>query len=679
MRELVADLNRHLRLYHVEDAPLISDSEYDRRFRELEELERQHPEWVLPDSPTRRVGAPPAEGFTTVEHLRPMLSLDNVMDAEGMQGFDERIRRMLDREDPVAFHGEPKLDGASLELVYQGGALSVAATRGDGREGEDVTANARQILSVPLELTGAPETLSVYGEVLLPIKAFERLNRNRGERGQELFVNPRNAAAGSLRQLHDVDVERLRSLEFRAYAVGVGLPDGVATQREVMAFLAELGFVTSPESRVCASVAEAIAYHEELGAKRSDLPVEIDGSVFKVDSLAIQRDLGMLSRSPRWAIAFKFPAHQEHTVVEDIFTSVGRTGALTPVAKLRPVFVGGVTVSNASLHNQDEVDRKDVRVGDTVVIQRAGDVIPQVVSVVLDLRPKRTKRWVLPSHCPVCGTEAVRPEGEAVTRCPNPACPAKLRNRLLHIAGRGALDVDGLGEKLVEQLLDQGLVETPPDLFALTRESLLGLERMGEKSADNLIAALDKARDTTLPRFLIALGIPEVGAGVAELLATRFGDLEPLMAADAETLTAIEGVGPIIAEKVASHFADESVRSEIERFRSQGVRWPVSEPRDPSAEPEGRLAGHGFVLTGTLPGLSRSEAKARIEAAGGKVISAVSKKTSFVIAGESAGSKLRKAEELGVRVLDLEGLLALLAGELPLEEEEAAEEADAPS
>ena len=530
--------------------------------------------------------------------------------------------------------------------------------------GEDVTANARQILSVPMELSNAPEQLSVYGEVMLPLRAFERLNRVRAARGQDLFVNPRNAAAGSLRQLHDVDVERLRSLEFRAYAVGVGLPDPVDSQLGILEFLGSLGFVVSQESALCADVDEAIAYHEKLLAERAALPVEIDGSVFKVSSLALQRDLGMLARSPRWAIAFKFPAHQEHTVVEDIFASVGRTGALTPVARLRPIFVGGVTVSNATLHNQDEVERKDVRVGDTVVIQRAGDVIPQVVSVVLELRPDDTVPYVLPRQCPVCGTEAVREDGGAVTRCPNPACPAKLRNRLLHIAARGALDIDGLGEKLVEQLLERGLVEQPPDLFTLTKEQLLELPRMGEKSADNLVAALERARDTTLPRFLIALGIPEVGAGVAELLAARFGDLDPLAAADEESLTAIDGVGPIIAAKVARHFADADVKREIARFRELGVRWPVVEPRDPGEAIEGPLAGRTFVLTGTLDGMSRSEAKARIEAAGGKVTSAVAKKTDFVIAGDAAGSKLRKAQELGVRILDGAGLEALLDGSL---------------
>ena len=662
MAELVADLNEHLRRYHVLDDPTISDAEYDKRYRELEALEAALGT-VRPDSPTRRVGAPPAEGFETVPHRVPMLSLDNAMDADEVRAWAERMARSLDREEPIAVAAEPKLDGAGVELVYEDGTWTVGSTRGDGRNGEDVTANLRHLLSVPLQLAGPAERfrgrVSVRGEVVLPLAAFARLNRLRTERELEPFANPRNAAAGALRMLHDVDVERLRSLEFRAYALAEGIPDDVTTQSGIQAQLRDWGFLLSPEMALLGDVEAAIAWHEDLLERRASLPVEIDGTVLKVDSRALQRDLGELSRVPRWAIAFKFPAHQEHTVVEDIFTSVGRTGALTPVARLRPVFVGGVTVSNASLHNQDEIDRKDVRIGDTVVIQRAGDVIPQVVKVILEKRPKRTRRWKLPKKCPVCGTEAVREEDVVVTRCPNRACPAKLKNRLVQIAGRGALDIDGLGEKLIEQLLETEYVESVPDVFALDRDKLLELDRMGEKSADNLLAAIERAKQTTLPRFLIALGIPDVGAGVAELLATHFGDLDPLVAAEAEGLEAIEGVGPIIAERVVAYFAEEAHLDEISRLRASGIRWEKIEPRAAGAE-GGALEGRTFVLTGTLPSMGRAEAKKRIEALGGKVTSAVSKKTDYVVAGEAAGSKLRKAQELEVAVLDEAGLLELL-------------------
>ncbi|HEY8122180.1 MAG TPA: NAD-dependent DNA ligase LigA, partial [Myxococcota bacterium] len=485
-------------------------------------------------------------------------------------------------------------------------------------------------------------------------------NKSRAARGLEPFVNPRNAAAGALRQLREIDLERLRALEFRAYAIGEGAPAEATRQRDLVAALEAWGFTTSPRWRVCDDLDGALAYYRELLAERAALPMEIDGVVFKLDDLALQRDLGELARVPRWAIAFKFPAHQETTVVEEIFASVGRTGAITPVAKLRPVFVGGVTVSNASLHNQDEIDRKDVRVGDTVVVQRAGDVIPQIVSVVLAERPAGAAPYKLPRACPACGSEVVRAEGDAVTRCPNRACPAKLKNRLLHLAGRGALDIDGLGEKIVAQLLERELVTALPDVFALDAATLGGLERMGEKSAANLAASLERAKQTTLPRFLVALGIPEVGENVAELLAVQFGELDALMSATSEQLTAIDGVGPVIAERVAHFFADEAHRAEVARFRELGVRWPAIAPREPGATSEGPLAGKTFVLTGTLPTLSRADAQARIEAAGGSVTGSVSKKTSYVVAGEAAGSKLRKAGELGVAVIDEAALLELL-------------------
>jgi DNA ligase (NAD+) len=665
LRALVDDLNRHLRLYHQLDAPEISDAEYDRRYRALEALEKELGV-VLPDSPTRRVGAPPAEGFAPAVHRVPMLSLDNAMSEAEMRAFVERVQRQLDREGAVALLGEPKLDGLGVELVYERGVLAVGSTRGDGRVGEDVTANLKQVMSVPLALRGdagaLAERISVRGEVVMTLTGFARLNKSRAARGLESFVNPRNAAAGALRQLREIDLERLRALEFRAYAIGEGAPTRVNRQSDLVRALEGWGFQTSPFWKVCDDLDAALAYYRELLAQRGALPMEIDGVVFKVDELALQRDLGELARVPRWAVAFKFPPHQETTVVEDIFPSVGRTGAITPVAKLRPVFVGGVTVSNASLHNQDEIDRKDVRVGDTVVIQRAGDVIPQIVAVVLAQRPPDARPYKLPRDCPVCATALVRADGDAVTRCPNRACPAKLKNRLLHLASRGALDVDGLGEKIVTQLLDQGLVTTLPDVFALGAEQLAALERMGEKSAANLAAALGRAKETTLPRFLVALGIPEVGENVAELLASHFGELDALMSASAEQLTEVEGVGPVIAERVAHFFADDAHRAEVARFRALGVRWPAIDRRAPDAGAEGPLAGKTFVLTGTLPTLSRADAEARIKGAGGSVTGSVSKKTSYVVAGEAAGSKLRKAAELGVPVIDEATLLAALAG-----------------
>jgi DNA ligase (NAD+) len=657
--QLVREIERHNRLYYLEEAPEISDAEWDRMLRELQELEAAHPELRRPDSPTQRLGAPPAEGFAEVVHHPPMLSLDNAMNAEELRAFDERVRRELGEETAVDYVVEPKLDGAAVELVYQEGLLAVGSTRGDGRVGEDVTANLRQSASIPLRLAGeAPRHLSVRGEVALPVASFERLNRARLARGQEPFANPRNAAAGSLRQLHDVDVSRLRALELRAYGVGEGLPGDVGTQWEALRRLRGWGFLVSDDVRRCRGVEQVIEFHQELLARRNRQRIEIDGSVVKVDRLDQQAELGALARSPRWAVAFKFPPQQETTVVEAISASVGRTGALTPVASLRPVRVGGVTVTSASLHNQDEVERKDVRVGDTVVIQRAGDVIPQVVKVVKQKRRRGARPWKLPSHCPVCGSRTVRLEGEAVTRCPNLDCPAQLKNNLRHLASRGALDVEGLGEKLVDQLVEKGLVRRLSDVFALERETLAGLERMGEKSAENLCAGVEKARRTTLARFLVALGIPHVGETVAELLAGRFGDLDPLMSASRETLEETPGIGPTIAESIVSFFADEKNRAEVARLRELGVRWQRTAPRRSG---EGPLAGRTFVLTGTLARMTRAEAKQRIQAAGGKVTSTVSKKTDYVVAGSEPGSKLDKARELGVEVIDEDGLAALLA------------------
>ncbi len=651
MKALVDGLNRHARLYYVEDRPELPDAEYDRLFRELEALEAAHPDLISPDSPTQRVGSAPAEGFAPAPHRVPMLSLDNAMNEAEFRAFDERVRRWLGSDASVAYLGEPKLDGAGVELVYEAGMLVLAATRGDGRTGEDVTANLRQVWSVPMRLATAqpiPSRVSVRGEVILPLAAFERLNRARIERGDEAFANPRNAAAGSLRQLHDVDRRRLGALEFRAYAIGEGVPEGIETQGAILDTLRAFGFHVSEECARCDDLEAALAFHARLLEAREDLPYETDGAVFKVDRLDLQRELGELPRAPRWAIAFKFPPRQELTVVEAIEVQVGRTGALTPVARLRPVRVGGVTVSSASLHNQDELDRKDVRIGDAVIVQRAGDVIPQIVGVVPSQRPPGTTPFRIPARCPVCGTDVVRVAGEAVTRCPGLDCPAKLENRLLHAAQRRALDIDGLGEELVHQLVARGLVTRPSDLFTLDAGTLAALPRMGEKSATSLLASLARARSTTLARLLFSLGIPHVGEGVADLLATHFGDLDPLASASADEIDAVPGIGETIARAVADYFAAPGHRDEIERLRAHGVHWP----RGAARRSDGPLAGKTFVLTGTLAGRTREAAKTALEALGARVAGSVSKKTSAVVAGADPGSKQTKAQELGVPILD---------------------------
>ena len=658
---LIAELNRHNRLYYALDQPEISDADYDRLLRELAELEAAHPKLRRPDSPTQRVGAPPAEGFAAVAHAVPMLSLDNAMDEAELRAFDERIRRLLGTDTPVEYLAEPRLDGASIDLVYEDGVLAVGATRGDGRVGEDVTANLKLCPSLPLALAGAPRPaarVSVRGEVVLPIAAFERLNARRLEAQLEPFANPRNAAAGSLRQLHDVDRARLRALEFRAYGLAEGVPKGVHTQEGVLSKLSAWGFLVSEEGERCPDIDAVVAHHARLLARRARLPIEIDGTVAKVNRLELQEELGSLPRSPRWAIAVKFPPQQETTVVEAIEVQVGRTGALTPVARLRPVRVGGVSVSSASLHNQDEIERKDVRVGDSVLVQRAGDVIPQIVAVIPSRRRRRAKRFRLPTRCPVCSAPTVRLEDEAVTRCTNLDCPAQLKNNLRHLASRGALDIEGLGEKLIDQLVELGLVKRLSDVFRLDAAALAGLERMGEKSAANLAASLERARETTLARFLIALGIRHVGEGVAELLARRFGDLDALLAASQEELETVPGIGPTIAESVARFFADARNAAEVQRFREAGVRWPSAEP---SAAPSGPLLGKTFVLSGGLAGMTRVTAKRQIEARGGRVAASVSKQTDYLVAGADPGSKLEKARQLGVEILDEAALLRLLA------------------
>ncbi|MBJ21628.1 MAG: DNA ligase (NAD(+)) LigA [Deltaproteobacteria bacterium] len=670
--ELSDELRRHDVLYFQSDAPELSDADYDALRRELVALEAEYPSLLAPDSPSQRVGALPAEGFETAPHRSPMLSLDNAMNEDEMRAFEARIVKLLEfpkggsqRIDLVA---EPKLDGSGVELIYTKGRFVQGLTRGNGQTGEDVTVNLQRVPSIPTRLKSddPPEIASIRGEIVLPLAAFEALNTARVGREQKPFENPRNAAAGSLRQIHNVDFERLGSLEFRGYALAEGRPAEFDRQSEILDLLRDWGFVISPQIGICHGVDEAIHFHERLLSQRGNLPVEIDGTVFKVDRIEQQETLGALARAPRWAIAFKFPPEQAETVLEEIEFQVGRTGALTPVARLRPVRVGGVTVSNASLHNQDEIERKDIRIGDRIVIQRAGDVIPQVVRVRLDRRKealaegRRLARRGLPARCPVCESQTVRLEGEAVTRCANLDCPAQLKNNLRHLASRSALDIDGLGEKRVDQLVETGLVAQLSDVFALEEASLTGLERMAEKSATNLIAAIERARQTTLPRLLIALGIRHVGETVAELLTDRFETLEGLLAASPKEVAAIEGIGPTIAESVSRFMADPSNRKELARFGELGVVLAAPRPKSASEEtPRQSLEGLTFVLTGTLS-RPRGEAKRLIEAAGGKVTGSVSRKTNFVVAGKDPGSKVKKATDLGVEILDEAGLEGLL-------------------
>ena len=670
---LAEEIRHHDALYFQDDSPELTDAAYDVLRRELIDLETRFPSLQTPASPTQHVGAAPTGAFATAKHRSPMLSLDNAMTEDEMRAFDARVTKGLGDGGAggIGYVAEPKLDGSGIELIYENGRFVKGLTRGDGQTGEDVTANLGYLASIPKRLaSGArPKVASVRGEIVLPLAAFESLNIARIEREQRPFENPRNAAAGSLRQIHDIDQERLRSLEFRAYALAEGRPRACKKQSEVLEVLGDWGFIVSPEVQPCRGIDEVISYHEKLLGLRGQLPVEIDGTVFKIDRVSQQNELGSLARAPRWAIAFKFPPEQAETVLEGIDIQVGRTGALTPVARLRPVRVGGVTVSNASLHNQDELERKDLRIGDRIVIQRAGDVIPQVVRVRLDLRHEalaeglRLERPTAPTHCPICSTPAVRLEGEAITRCANIDCPAQLKNNLRHLAGRGALDIDGLGQKLVDQLVEAELVTRLSDLFALELDQLAGLERMADKSANNLIASLERARQTTLPRFLIALGIRHVGATIAELLADHFGTVDGLLAAEEIEIAGIEGIGPIIAESVARFLKDASNREEIKRFGKLGV---VIESM-PSPELAGNAKGSVplddliFVLTGTLS-QPRGEWKARIEAAGGKVTGSVSRKTSYVVAGSDPGSKVTKASKLGIEVLDEAGLADLLGG-----------------
>ncbi|MGD8617734.1 MAG: NAD-dependent DNA ligase LigA [Gammaproteobacteria bacterium] len=655
-RELHAELHEHNYRYYVLNDPTISDAQYDGLLRELQDLEQRYPELLSPDSPTQRVGAPPVKAFGEVRHEQRMLSLDNAFSDEELADFDRRVRERLDIEQ-VNYAAEPKLDGLAVSLLYADGSLVRAATRGDGTTGEDVTRNVRTIKSVPLKLTGSgiPATLEVRGEVYLSHKGFRELNAQQAAQGQKPFVNPRNAAAGSLRQL-DPKITAQRPLEMFCY--GVGRVQGGSLPGRHTAILEQLRdwhLRVYEDIRCVAGLQGCTGYYRYYEQRRDALPFEIDGVVFKVDRLDQQEALGFVARAPRWAIARKFPAQERETVVLGIDVSVGRTGALTPVARLEPVFVGGVTVTNATLHNQDEIDRKDIRVGDTVIVRRAGDVIPEVVKVNPALRKKDARRFRMPEHCPVCGSHVQRIEGEAVTRCSGGLyCAAQRREAIKHFASRRAMDIEGLGDKLVEQLVDRELVRDVSDLYSLTLEQLAGLERMAEKSASNLVNALEKSRDTTLERFIYALGIREVGESTAQILAREFGDLAPLLQADIETLQAIHDVGPVVAQRIVDFFAEPHNRDVIDKLIAAGIHWPVVEK--PEHAP---LAGKTFVLTGTLS-MPRDAMKARLQAAGAKVSGSVSKKTDYLVVGEDPGSKYDRAVELGVEVLDEAGCLKLL-------------------
>lgn len=664
---LRAEIARHDHAYYVLDAPTIPDAEYDRLFRALQALEAEHPELRTADSPTQRVGGKPLAQFPAVRHRVPMLSIRTETDTEasGAFAFDARVRRELglkDEDPPVEYAAELKFDGLAISLRYEDGVLVQAATRGDGETGEDVTGNVRTVKAIPLRLQGeAPAVLEIRGEVYMRRDDFDRLNARQAEAGEKTFVNPRNAAAGSIRQL-DPAIAARRPLSFFAY--GLGDTEGwtpPATHAGVLDALAAFGLPVCTHRAVVRGAQGLADFHARIGALRDSLPFDIDGVVYKVNSLALQQRLGFVTREPRWAVAHKYPAQEAVTLLRDIEVQVGRTGALTPVARLEPVFVGGVTVTNATLHNQDEIDRKDVRIGDWVIVRRAGDVIPEVVAPVLERRSGELPRFVLLDRfptCPVCGSHVVRGEDEAVARCTGGLfCPAQRKQALLHFAGRRAMDIEGLGEKLVDQLVDAGIVKTPVDLYRLGVLALANLERMGEKSAQNLLAAIHKSRNTTLARFIFALGIRNVGEATARDLARHFGKLDALLAADAEALQQVPDVGPIVAQSIVDFLSEPHNREVIEQLRAAGVHWEEGEP---AGTVSGALAGKTFVLTGTLPTLSRDEAKGLIEAQGGKVAGSVSKKTHYVVAGAEAGSKLDKAQALGIPILDEDGLRELL-------------------
>ncbi|MCK5857980.1 MAG: NAD-dependent DNA ligase LigA [Abyssibacter sp.] len=654
-------LHEHAYRYYVLDDPGIPDADYDQLYRELEAIEVEHPELVTPDSPTQRVGAPPDSAFEPVRHRLPMLSLSNAFSEQEVRDFHRRAQQRSG-EAELRYVVEPKMDGLAVSLTYEQGVLIKAATRGDGRTGEDVTANVRTIHQVPLRLSGdAPARVEIRGEIYLPLAGFREMNRRLEADGAKTFVNPRNAAAGALRQL-DPAITAQRPLGIVCYALGdiegFRLP---TTHSALLEQLRSWGLPVSELNQPAEDIDACLDRYAALQAMRAELPFEIDGVVYKVDDLALRETLGQVARAPRWAIAHKFPAEEASTRLLDVEFQVGRTGALTPVARLAPVFVGGVTVSNATLHNMDEIERKDVRIGDQVVVRRAGDVIPEVVRALTEQRPADVHRVQQPPQCPVCGSDVIRAEGEAIARCTGGlVCSAQREGALRHFVSRRAMDVDGMGDKLIEQLVGSGRVQSPADLYTLTQAELAGLERMGEKSASNLVAALERSKHTELGRLIYAIGIREVGEVTAQALAQAFGDLQPLIDADEAALLAVPDVGPIVAQHVRLFFEQAQNLSVLQALQDLGVNWPSI---DIAAKPaELPLSGKTFVLTGSLDTMTRDEAKQRIQAMGGKVTGSVSKKTDYVVAGADPGSKLDKAQTLGVEVLDEAGLAALLDG-----------------
>lgn len=659
IQRLRQELNYHSYRYYVLDDPEISDAEYDRMFRKLQALEEKFPELVTPDSPTQRVGAAPVEEFETVTHTIPMVSLDNAFDDGEVRDFDQRLRKLLERE-VIEYTVEPKLDGTAVELVYENGLFTVGSTRGDGFTGENITQNLKTIKSIPLRLLNdkikIPARLEVRGEVFYPLAAFKKLNEQRLKAGEPAFINPRNSASGSLRQL-DPKLTAERPLDMYVYGLGQVSGHDFKTQWEALETFKKWGFKINPISKICRGVEEVLQHYRKIGEMRQKLPYEIDGAVVKVNSFELQRQAGMRTRSPRWAIAYKYEAQQETTQILEIQAQVGRTGTITPVAIMQPVMVGGVTVSRATLHNEDEIERLGVMIGDTVVIQRAGDVIPEVVKVIESKRTGKEKKFKFPKKCPVCGGEVVRLEGEVAYRCQNVNCPAQVKEGIRHFASKLAMNIDGLGERLIEQLVDKGLVKSFADLYFLKQGQLAELERMAEKSAQNIIAAIDQSRDVALDRFIYALGMRHVGEHMARVLAKEFGSLQNLLKADAERLQQIHEVGPQVAESITRFFGEKKNLAAIERLKKGGVKIrELAKPK--AADPQ--FTGKTFVFTGTLEKFSRDEAERMVDERGGRASGSVSKKTDYVVAGPGAGSKLDKARELRVAVISEEEFLKMV-------------------
>ncbi len=658
MDELVETINHHNIRYHVYDDPEISDHEYDQLVRELQSLENRYPNYIAPDSPTQRVGAAPEDAFGTVEHNIPMLSLDNALHKEEFLAFDERLKKSLNSTQ-VEYVCEPKLDGLAVEIVYVNGLFTLGSTRGDGLVGENVTQNIKTIKSVPLKLMQingrVPARLEVRGEVIMGIDAFEKFNRRRAENGEQLFANPRNAAAGSLRQL-DPSVTAKRPLDIFCY--GVGRVDGFAldTHFDILKLLKKFGFKVNQEICVCRGREAVLDYYQKIIEKRESLPYEIDGIVVKVNSLQSQKQLGVKTKSPRWAIAYKFPAKQETTQIKDIVTQVGRTGSLTPVAIMKPVNIGGVVVSRATLHNQNEIDRKNIKIGDWVIIQRAGDVIPEVVKVIESRRTGRETLYRIPDKCPVCGSEAVQPNDEAVKRCINLSCPAQVKERIKHFASKGAMDIDGLGDKLIDQLVDNGLLQNVADIYFLTKEQLVSLERMADKSAENIMNSIHASRSRPLDRILFGLGMRFVGTHVAKVLVSNLKNIDSIAGATEEQLTDIHDIGPQVAKSVVEFFSSKENLKIIQRLKEGRVELATYK----SVEKSDQLNDKVFVFTGTLSQFSRQEAQKRVEELGGKATSSVSKKTSYVVAGESPGSKVEKAKTLNIPVISEDDFLTMM-------------------